>query len=272
MIRKRVVCIILVVFVWMHGYSQEIKRVISLAPSITKNIYSLNAQDLLVGCTSYCTDGVADGKEIVGSAVNVNVEKIFSLKPDLILTMTLTKTQDVAALKRLGLNVKVIQTPKSFEEICRQTLQLGELVGREKDSERLVTETAMFVDSLIQKSLQIPKKSKIFFQIGANPIFTVLQNTFMDDYILFCNGENIANGLTKGTMTRESVILKKPDVIIISTMGGMGKDEINVWSSYKGLEAAKNSKIFLIESNISCSPTPENFAKSLSQIYNFIIQ
>lgn len=272
MIKKSVICFILMGFAWIQGHAQEVRRVISLAPSITKNIYSLNAQDLLVGCSSYCIEGVDDGKEIVGTAVNVNIEKVFSLKPDLVLTMTLTKPQDVAAMKRLGINVKVIETPKSFEEICAQTLLIGELIGREKAADEVVKTTEDIVNGLKLKLSGISKKSKIFFQIGASPIFTVLENTFMNDYILLCNGENIANGMTKGTMTRESVLMKNPDVIIIATMGAFGEEEQKTWRSYGGLEAVKNNKIFLIDSDIACSPTPQNFTKALTEVYNFITQ
>ena len=46
------------------GFAQNAKRVVSLTPSITENIYLLGAQDKLVGCTSYCMQAVADGKEL----------------------------------------------------------------------------------------------------------------------------------------------------------------------------------------------------------------
>ncbi len=89
----------------------------------------------------------------------------------------------------------------------------------------------------------------------------------MNDFIIFCNGENIADDLTRGTMTRESVLLRNPDVIIIATMGGFGKDEMDIWKSYKGLKAAETGKIFLVDSETSCSPTPDNFLKAFRDIF-----
>jgi iron complex transport system substrate-binding protein len=108
--------------------------------------------------------------------------------------------------------------------------------------------------------------------LGSNPIFTVLENTFMNDFILLCNGENIANGLTKGSVTRESVLMKNPDVIIVATMGGFGAEEQKVWKSFGGLKAAKNNKIFLIDSETACSPTPVNFAKAFADVVKFVNQ
>ena len=231
----------------------------------------VGAKDKLVGCTSYCTQAIADGIEQVGSTIDINVEKILLLKPDLVLTMEMTKQQDIATLKKLGIRVKVIPTPKNFAEICEQTKQIGQLLGVEKSAARILSETERLVDSLRQICSNVPAR-KIFFQIGADPIFTVLPHTYMNDFILFCNGENIAHDMTKGTMTRESVIAKNPDIIIIATMGGFGTQEKEVWSSFSGLKAAENHKIFLIDSETSCSPTPDNFEKAFADVVRFITQ
>ncbi len=254
------------------GFSQTAKRVISLAPSITENIYLLDAQNKLVGCTSYCTPAVDDGKEQVGSTIDINIEKILMLKPDLVLAMTLTKPQDLATMKRLGLKVELFQTPRNFDEICTQMIDIAKLLGVENKAGEIVKASKQKVDSLKNTLAKNREKQKIFFQLGANPIFTVLENTFMNDFILLCNGENIANGLTKGSLTRESVLMKNPDVIIVATMGGFGVEEQNIWKSYAGLKAAKNNKVFLIDSETSCSPTPASFVKAFSDVVKFVNQ
>ena len=261
---------ILFLLISIFSFSQNVEKVISLAPSITENIYLLGAEDKLIGCTSYCTRAVTDGVEQIGSTVNVNVEKIFAMQPDLVLTMLMTKQQDIEAMKKLGIKVVVIPSPKSFDEICEQTIQIGKLIGSADLAQKIIQQTKQTVDSLKQKCSAITNYPKIFFQMGANPIFTVLENTFMNDFILFCNGENIANGMTKGTMTRESILLKNPDIIIVATMGGFGDEEQKIWSSYKGLKAAQNGKIFLIDSETSCSPTPDSFAKAFADVYKFV--
>lgn len=249
--------------------AREVKRVISLAPSITETIYLVGAQDKLAGCTSFCNQAVADGVEVVGSAVDVNIEKILTLQPDLVLNMELTRKQDVDALKKLGIRVETVPTPKNFDEICNQSLYIAGLLNTENNAQKIIGEIRQQVDSLKEIGMAL-KKQRMFFQIGANPIFTVLPNTFMNDFILFCNGENIANDMTHGTMTRESVLMKNPEVIIIATMGGFGNDEMQVWKSYKGLKAAENGNIFLVDSETSCSPTPDNFLRALTDIVQFI--
>ncbi|MDX1285606.1 MAG: helical backbone metal receptor, partial [Draconibacterium sp.] len=152
------------------GFTQNVQRVISLTPSITENIYLLDAEDKLVGCTNYCELAVSDGKEIIGSTIDINIEKILALKPDLVLTMELTKPQDVEAIKKLGINIVVYKSPKSFDEICEQTIQISKLIGTEDNGLRVINEAKRKVSSLKEKMITLESR-KMFFQIGANPTF-----------------------------------------------------------------------------------------------------
>jgi iron complex transport system substrate-binding protein len=256
--------VILAVF-QLACFSQPVKRIVSLAPSITENLYLIGAGDKLVGCTSYCTMAVDKGVQQIGSTIDVNIEKILSLKPDLVLTMLMTKLQDVEALRKLGIRVEILSTPKTFNEICEQTLQIARLTGNEKTAEQVVSSARQQVEALKSQMKTKPRR-KVFFQLGANPVFTVLPNTFMNDFLLFSNSENIGNGMKTGIITRESVLSKNPDVIFIATMGGFGEAEKKVWESYKGLKAAETKKVFLIPSETSCSPTPDNFAKAFAEV------
>jgi iron complex transport system substrate-binding protein len=258
--------------VWLGFFvkAQNIQRIVSLAPSITETLYFLNAEEKLVGCTNYCTLAVHDGIQQIGSTVDVNVEKILALQPDLVLTMLMTKQQDIETMKKLGIQVLVFPSPVSFGEICEQTRQIAKLIGVGKNADSLIQQIENSVDSLRKVAESKLHQQKFFFQIGADPIFTVLENTFMNDLITFSNGENIANGLKRGTLTRESVVVKNPEVIIIATMGGFGETEMNAWMKYKELNAVKNNTIFLVDSETSCSPTPANFLKAFSDIVNYL--
>ena len=126
------------------------------------------------------------------------------------------------------------------------------------------------VDSLSNSVPNLPDRLTVFFQIGAKPIFTVISNTFMNDYITLAKCNNIAEDLKKGTITRESVLQQNPDIIFIVTMGIVGDNEKNIWESYTELNAAKNKKIFIIDSSIASTPTVLSFTETLEQVINNI--
>ncbi len=252
-------------------YSKDYKRIISLAPSVTQSLYFLNAQDKLVGCTSYCLAAKGDNKEIVSSAVKPNIEKIISLHPDLVIGSGLTNPRDIATLEKLGIDVKIYNSPKSFADICAQFIDLGTKVNKKNESIKIVRECIDKIRTISNK-IKWNTKPKIFFQIGADPIFTVLDHTFLNDYITILKGHNIASGLTKGTLGREFVLGKNPKYIFIATMGIIGDEEMATWKKYPQLEAAKKNNIFIISSDIACQPTPVTFAETVEKLGNFILK
>jgi len=251
--------------------AQPIKRIISLAPSLTMNLYYLKVQDRLVGCTSYCEIAKKDKKTIVATAVKVNLEKVVSLKPDLVIATGLTDPETLETLRKLGIKVELFQTAKSFDEICVHFLRLGKLIGKEAEANKVIAKSKADVERL-KKACAGKSHPKIFFQIGAKPIFTVLPHTFMDDFITFCGGTNIAADLTKGSMTKESVLERNPDVVIVTSMGIVGEDEKKVWESYSQLSAAKKKQIYVVDSNLACTPTPVSFVQTFETLAKYIIK
>jgi len=244
------------------GFTQTVNRIVSLAPSLTMNVYYLESKQKLVGCTSYCEIAKPDKKEIIGSIVTVNIEKIVSLKPDLVIATSITKPAVIDKLRKMGIRVEVFSSPKNFEAICEEFLHLGTLIGKTEKAKAVIAESKAKVEK-IKASHKTAKKSKVFFQIGADPIFSVLSNTFMNDYILYCGGVNIAADLKSGSIGRESVLQRNPDVIFIITMGITGDEEKKIWLNYPELTATKKKQIFIIDSNLACTPTPVSFVQTL---------
>ncbi|MBN2261924.1 MAG: ABC transporter substrate-binding protein, partial [Prolixibacteraceae bacterium] len=173
---SKIYLVVAVLFAQLVLWGQTEKRIVSLAPSITKNIYYLEAQNQLVGCTSYCTEALNDNVEVIASAVKVNIEKTVSLLPDLVLATTITDPETIDMFKKFGIKVAVFPTPQSFNEICDQFLFLGSLLEKEENAQKIIDESKAKIESFSTKNI-LQNSSKIFFQIGAKPLFTVLPNT-----------------------------------------------------------------------------------------------
>jgi len=244
------------------------KRIVSLAPSLTKNVYFLEAQDQLVGCTSYCSEALADNKEVVASAIKVNIEKTISLKPDLILVTTITAPETIEMLEKFDIQVEVFSTPRNTEEVFEQFMRIGSLLTKKEEANEIIATSKQKIKEIKQKH---PASNKdIFFQIGAQPIFSVLPGTFMNDYISILGGRNIATDVSTGAVTRESVVAKNPDIIFVVTMGITGKEECEEWQTFKGMKATDNDKIFIVDADKACSPTPVTFVETLDTLVSLL--
>ena len=257
--------------------SKQPKRIISLGPIITDMIYLLGAQDNLAGITSYCVlPKNSKPKEIIGTVMHMNIEKIISLEPDLVFANNLTRQKQIDILKKQNINVKRLVTPTSYEEICKRFLDFGKLLGKTDKAKEIIAKTRKKVSAIRQKALTKEKRS-IFIQIGLKPMKTSGKNSFINDYIEFAGGKNIALDMDSKTenrvLSKEIVLKKNPDVIVIATMGTSRKaaeNEKKAWQRLKFLKASKNNEIHILNPDMVCSPTPQIFAKGLETFYNLI--
>ena len=252
------------------GYANQVypKRIISLGPSLTKELYLLGVEDRLIGCTIYAPECAKD-KEKVGTVIDINLERIIKLKPDLVLATSLTNPKQVERLRKLKIRVVVFSEARSFQELCDQFLKLAKLIGKEKRAKEIIEDVKEKVKSIRDKTKGL-KKTKVFIQIGAKPLFTAGKNSFVNDFIEFAGGINIAKDVEVGIYSREKVLEKNPDVIIIVTMGIRGIKEKEIWQRYKNINAVKNKRIYIIDSYKICSPTPTSFVETLKELIRIL--
>lgn len=249
---------------------QESCRVVSLAPSITKNLYLLGAGDCLVGCTRYCVTAPGETIAIVADAVNVNMERVALLRPTVVLASGLTHPRIVSGLERLGLKVTRLDQPRDFDEICSQLEILGDITGKQDVAVRVNRESRARVQVIEQQvSARRAPPPRVFFQIGDDPLFTALPGTFMHDYIVRAGGENIAGQLSEGIVSREFVLLAVPDVILVTAMGTTGDEQVKRWQEIPSLPAVRSGRVYPVDDSI-CSPTPAAFAEAVEAIARLI--
>jgi len=246
------------------------ERIISLSPIITENIYLLGADSKLIANTFYCVlPEAAQKKEKIGTLIDVNLEKIIHLKPDLILATELAKAKQIKLLKKMG--IRIVQYPKAttYDDMCTQFLDLADLIGKRMEAERIITSAKKYVLDIYHRVSFLPKK-RIFFQIGTKPLHTVNNQSFMNDYILFSGGINIASNESSGIYSRENVIKNNPEIIFIASMGIASDKEKDVWMSFPTLDAAIHNRIYIIDSVSTCSVTPVSFVNALKKIAQYV--
>ena len=89
------------------SYNREIKldkepeKIISLSPGITEMLFLLQAESKLIGISNYCNfPEETEHIEKVGGLQNINIEKIISLHPDVVLIGSIIPKKEVEKLRR----------------------------------------------------------------------------------------------------------------------------------------------------------------------------
>lgn len=160
---------------------QPVRRIVSLAPSLTETIYALGLQDRLVGDTDYC-DYPADAqkKTKVGGAINPSLEQIVTLHPDLVLlTKGLNRLETVHALDELGI-ASYATDPHDVAEIITSTKKVADVLGVPEAGTAVAEGMQHRLSALQQRIGGLPPKH-VLFVVWTQPLISVGKGTFIAD-------------------------------------------------------------------------------------------
>ncbi len=246
-------------------------RIVSLMPSNTEIVFALGAGSQVIGVTRYC-DYPPEVKTIeqIGDFLHPNIEKVLSLKPDLVLAGKWPSSNTVARLRKAGLRVVEVDLPPSIDGIFQSILEIGELVGKKREGELLVKDLRGRVDKIKAQAKKRKTLPKVFIHID-NPNWTVTKNSFINDALESCGSVNIYRDLpTAGAqVSMESVVERNPDILLVSEIH---KNEIVKRPGWHSINAVKRDHVFQFQKNTLNRPTPrivigmEQFSAKLKEI------
>ncbi|MSP63799.1 MAG: cobalamin-binding protein [Myxococcales bacterium] len=195
-------------------------RIISLAPSSTEILFDLGAGPRVVGVDGY-SDWPAEVKALprVGANTDPNLERIVALRPDVVFTATSANTQrTVEAMERLGLPVYVSRAD-SLEEIYRDVIAIGEVVGRGAEAERRVADLRRRIALVGARRKVGSPRVKALVVVWSDPLMVAGRASHVGDLLLAAGGENMADDSPQPfpTYSLERVVARVPEVMVVGT-------------------------------------------------------
>lgn len=195
-------------------------RVVSTSPAVTEIMFALGEGDLLVGRTDFCVyPEEAAQIPTIGGISNLNVERILSLNPDLVISGSMVSKKATDQLDMMGTPIVcVIEKPK-FDVLYDNITTIGKLVGKEQEADSLNALMRQRVNALIDMDTARPTHSipKVYYVVGFGPSgnFTAGGNTFINDIIRMAGGRNIAENVSGWSYSLEALVKEDPDYIIV---------------------------------------------------------
>ncbi|MGA7143187.1 MAG: cobalamin-binding protein [Desulfobacterales bacterium] len=236
------------------------ERIVSLAPSITEIIFALDQGHRLKGVTTY-SDFPLEAQKLpkVGSYVQLDLEKIVALKPDL--CIAIKDGNPIAVARRLeSLKIPVYAVnPRNLETVIQTVQEIGGLLNVQKKADQLVQSMNRRIQQVKSLVAQTVYRPRVFFQIGVSPIVSVGTHTFSNELIVLAGGKNVAQGpIAYPRYSIEQVLALSPEVIIITSMAraAIFKQVKAQWNRWPSLPAVRNHRIYVEDSNLFDRPTP----------------
>jgi iron complex transport system substrate-binding protein len=249
----------------------HIRRVLALSPALTEMLFSIGEDSLVVGVSHQCN--YPPEKVRTRPVVNtypLDIEKLISLKPDLVLTETgISAPADLAQMQKAGISVYCF----SYQKVADILAAIDSLMAWLPTKPGAKT----LFDSLQQKYNQLEKwnqklkegeRPKILAITWFDPIFAYGFNTWMTDKMRLAGGKNaLSEALDKPypQIQRELILKLNPDILLGSDFKKMDSTFFRLYPELKGINAYKRKSIFGLNDDLATRPGPR-FLEGISEI------
>jgi iron complex transport system substrate-binding protein len=219
--------------------AQPARRIVSLAPHLTEQLYAVGAGARIVGTTDFADyPPPAQRIERVGRAGGVDLERIAALKPDLIVVWgSGFAPATLAALRRLGTPVFVSE-PAALADVANTLRRLGRLTGGDVEGPARAYEERV---AALRAQYAGRAPVRVFYQVWASPLMTLAGRHVVGEAIALCGGVNVFAELAPlaPTVSVEAVLARDPQLIVTAEAGGRPGDALSQWQRFPALAATR---------------------------------
>jgi iron complex transport system substrate-binding protein len=235
------------------------RRIISLAPNVTEILFALGLESRIVGVTSYCDfPEAAKTKDKVGDTLRPDLEKIISLKPDLVVVSTSSQLENLTRrLDQLAIPVYVTN-PRAVREVAASIRSLGEVTGTSERARGLAGEIESRIDAVERRVVGMARP-RVLYVLQTGPLITAGRNTFINDLINIAGGKSISGEETADypQFSRETVVARAPEVIVApSSHGAEFVKESDLRRDFATTPAIRSNRIVWVTPDLVDRPGP----------------
>ncbi|HBZ69825.1 MAG TPA: ABC transporter substrate-binding protein [Deltaproteobacteria bacterium] len=196
----------------------EVRRIVSLVPSLTEALFVLGLGERVVGVTDWCVhpaDAVAALPKL-GGTKNPDLSAIVALRPDLVIAnQEENRRRDVERVRAAGISVWVTypRTVRDGAALLREIARLGATA-------EAIREVVEPVEAALRVALarRPGPAQRVFCPVWRDPWMSVGPDTYAHDLLLLCGGENVFGARSDRRYPRvelSDVEQAAPDVVLL---------------------------------------------------------
>lgn len=216
-----------------HGNSvhqprhKDIRKIISLSPSITAMIIDLESEHVLAGVTQYHPP-LTRPVPVIGTITNPNAEMIIAINPDAVLASKEdAPTQKIDTLAFSGLALYTLPSAGTFQEICSNFMTVAQILNKQDAARKKI---AFYTEK--RKRYLFPKTKNAIILLSDNPRIAVSRRSYISNIF---SDAGVANMLEYSKtaypiVQQEYLLNSNVDLIIklFSTQQPQGKHIITI--------------------------------------------
>lgn len=219
------------------------ERIVSLSPSNTEILFAVGAGDKVVGKTTSCNypEETSKIEGIVGDYMNVNIETIISLDPDLVIGEYLDE-DSVNLLKNSNIAYYGVSY-ETIDKVFANIENIGKITGNSSEAKKVVDEMKKEKDELMDK-VKDAENVRVFVDLGG--FYSINDSTFMGEMLKCVGAENIVgdNENAYPQVSLETIIQKDPEIYISL---GTPVETLKETAELNNTSAFKNNKVIFYD-------------------------
>ena len=259
------VCFVVFVLEPSARSSERPTRIVSLIPAVTEMLFAIGAGPQVVAVSSFDHFPPQVRRlPSVGALVDPDVERILSLRPDLVAiygSQTDLRTQ----LGRARIPVYVYRHA-GLADVPATIRELGARVGHADAAAALARGIETRLAAIRARNAGRPHPRTLIVMgreaLSLRGIYASGGVGFIHDMVEAAGGTNVFADVKKEAVqaTAELILSRRPDVIIELRADPLSPDmltrEMNVWSAWNSVPAVKNRHVHLIADDRTVVPGP----------------
>ncbi|MFD2762020.1 ABC transporter substrate-binding protein [Lentibacillus juripiscarius] len=241
------------------------ERIVSVIPSNTEIAFALGLGDEIVGVSDHDNypEEVKEKERIGG--LEMNIEVIISLKPDLVLAHASSAESSQEGLQQLrdsGIDVFVVHDAQDIEGTYQSIKQIGKVTGTEEKAADIVSGMKEDFASISEKAEAVSEdeRKSVFFEVSPAPdIYTAGKNTFFDALLQVVHADNAAKELDGWVPIDPEAILEMNPDVIVTTYGSTVDNPVKKVMNRDGwgdMNAVANEQVYDVPSDLVSRPGP----------------
>lgn len=190
------------------------QRIISLVPSQTELLYDLGLEDRIVGVTRFCVhpERARKTKTVIGGTKKFELDRIVSLKPDLIVGNKEENYPEGIEILRRRYPVWMSDI-YTLEDALEMIRSVSRLTGQEVTGEKLVGE----IQSGFKRLPRLPPLRTLYL-MWHNPWMGAASRTFIHDMLTRMGLVNVLVDRVRYPELGEKVLKElRPDLVLLSS-------------------------------------------------------
>ena len=237
------------------------QHIVSLSPANTEIVWALGAGTRQVGGTDF-DDFPAAAVPLadVASYTGVDVEKIVSLKADLVLAAGngFNPPDAITRLRSLGIPVLVVYAA-DVPGVLADIELIGTAIGRGPAALDLTASMRARIDQIATAAARTGSTPRTFYEIDAtNGIFGPADQSFPAGVISLAGGDPITTGSTTVfQISLERLVAADPEVILLGDAAyGVTPQIVAARPGWGGMAALRNGAIYPVDDIVVTRPGP----------------